>query len=163
MQKKYLIWGIDPGTQHCGYSLIFFEKETFIIKTSGIITTKKNLSLSKKIHFIYSFLENLFDIYYDSSCETIFCIEDQFLGKNCNAYAVLSCLKGALLLLAEKKSCFIVEVSPSHAKKFLGSGAFNKETIKNILQKFFPSFNPAGYDESDALLLALVGFWNFTV
>lgn len=156
---SFIVIGIDPGSRITGYAVLKASGVEFSFLRSGVLSFKRDESLSEKLFFVYSFFYDLYDSLIASfSCPVVFSIEGQFSSINQRSSFILVSFSSIFLLLAEIKKSFCFEFSPTEVKKIVsGCGNATKEALFSSLQLLFDLSAIATFDESDAMAISLAG------
>tara|TARA_B100001750_G_C15406321_1_gene545369 strand:+ start:169 stop:651 length:483 start_codon:yes stop_codon:yes gene_type:complete len=151
-----IILGIDPGLVQTGFGLIKIINNNKNILDYGVITPKRDASLSQRLKTIYE------DISYiiEKHSPTIMAIEEVFYGKNVKSALLLGHARGVSMIAASKKNIPVFEYSPRKVKQSItGNGTAHKSQVQFMIMKEFNiKNNKFSYDASDALGIALCHF-----
>lgn len=152
-KKKYIILGVDPGTQTTGYGIIETDLHTYTPLDYGCIRPPKKLTLHEKYGAIHEGIEHILDLYPIDA----FAIETQFVYRNAQSALKLGMAKGVALLAATKRKIPIFEYAPKKAKlAVVGSGNATKSQVQRMIQTLLNlSEIPKPEDAADALALAI--------
>ena len=148
-----IIMGIDPGLTATGFGLISINKDKPKIIDFGIIQPNKNESLSKRLHTIYTDMEQLIQTF----SPTVLSIEDVFYGRNVKSALLLGQARGVLLLAAASMEIPSASYAPRKVKQSVaGNGAADKKQVQYMVQQILNMDKPPKpLDVSDALAVAL--------
>lgn len=118
-----MILSIDPGSVCLGYAIF---KDTNLLECSSSAIGKSQ----DKIHRIAqqtSFVQSLIKEY----SPKILVIEEYFAFQRMRGSDVVPALRGTIMLTAYNHKVEVVEISPTHVKKFCtGNGNANKDMIE---------------------------------
>ena len=144
--------GVDPGSRSCGYGILESDSSGLRHIVSGAITPPPAHSLSKRLHLIYSSLNEVIEKF----SPDLMSIEDMFFAKNANSAIKLGQARGVALLAAENSGIQIFEYSPTKVKLAVtGSGRANKFEIMKMISYILKIEEFEKSDISDALAIAL--------
>jgi len=144
--------GVDPGSRSCGYGILESDSNGLRHIVSGAITPPPSHSLSKRLHLIYSSLNEVIEKF----SPDLMSIEDMFFAKNANSAIKLGQARGVALLAAENSGIQIFEYSPTKVKLAVtGSGRAKKFEIMKMVSYILKIEEFEKSDISDALAIAL--------
>ena len=144
--------GVDPGSRSCGYGILESDTSGLIHIVSGAITPPPSHSLSKRLHLIYSSLNEVIEKF----SPDLMSIEEMFFAKNANSAIKLGQARGVALLAAEISGIQIFEYSPTKVKLAVtGSGRAKKFEIMKMVSYILKIEEFEKSDISDALAIAL--------
>ncbi len=144
--------GVDPGSRSCGYGILESDKNGLKHIVSGAITPPTAHTLSKRLHFIYSSLNEVIEKF----SPDFMSIEEMFFAKNANSAIKLGQARGVALLAAENSGIEIFEYSPTKVKLAVtGSGRAKKFEIMKMVSYILKIEEFEKSDISDALAIAL--------
>lgn len=146
-----LVIGIDPGIKFTGWGVVRTETLEFV--AGGCVETDDKHKFEQKIHFLYSELIQVIDMYSPSVCA----IEKIFINSNPRSSIVLAQTRGALLLTAKIKNLKIFEFDTNKIKKTItGNGHASKKQVKYMVENILKcNMELAKYDLCDALAAAI--------
>ena len=148
-----IILGIDPGSRKAGHAII----ETIGRKTkyiaSGVMRYDHVPEFIDRLGIIYESCSKIVDEYQPDEIA----IESLIYVKNVTSLAKLAEARGAMIAsFMRTHSKKVFEYSPNLIKTSVtGYGHATKESIQKGLGMIFGKRNFNGYDESDALAIAL--------
>ncbi len=157
MNKSRVFFGVDPGSNLCGFGAILVQQNTVCWLDSGVISTRGAKTLAQKLECIYDgLLEKI--ILYKPGCV---CVEEAFYAKNVHTTLILGHARGAVLLAAQKTGAQILEYSPREIKKtVVGNGNATKDQVGYMIKSLLsPPSDKQQVDACDALAAALCGFY----
>ncbi len=145
--------GIDPGLEKSGFAIL--NKNNQILRI-GIVETKKEDEIQKRLKLIYQTFYALIDEYQ---------IELILIEKIISTKSILTNIekilqaRGCILTLAGIKNLNVIEIHPKTVKKIItGYGNANKKSIQRALEKVY-GYSFKGEiltdDGYDALAIAL--------
>ncbi|MFP4416797.1 MAG: crossover junction endodeoxyribonuclease RuvC [Chitinivibrionales bacterium] len=157
MNKSNVFFGVDPGSNLCGFGAIQVQNNTVRWLDSGVISTRGAKCLAQKLECIYDGLvEKIYR--YSPGCV---CVEEAFYAKNVHTTLVLGHARGAVLLAAQKTGARILEYSPREIKKtVVGNGNATKDQVGYMIKMLLsPPPDRQQVDACDALAAALCGYY----
>lgn len=145
-----LVLGIDPSTASTGWALVEAEGAMIRVVESGTISPKAE-DLPARLLEVYEFVDGILEKY---PVDAVSC-EGQFMGKNAQTLAALSCVRGVVMLASEKRGVPVYIYPPSRIKLLVaGKGnAGKKEVMASVAAA--TGFAASTYDESDAIAAVL--------
>ncbi len=148
-----VILGMDPGTQVMGYGIIQVQKAQLSLIQYGVIELKNYPNHQLRLKRIFERVLSLMDEYKPDEVA----IESPFYGKNVQSMLKLGRAQGVAMAAVLYRGLPIVEYAPRKVKQSVtGRGNATKEQVaKMLMQVFGFSEEPALYDASDALAVAL--------
>lgn len=146
------ILGIDPGLVNTGFGIISYKKAVEAIDY-GTISPAKHLSLSARLHTIYSDTKILIEKY-SPDCLSI---EEVFYSNNVKTTMKLGQARGAALIAAADFNLAVYEYSARKIKLSLtGNGRSTKEQVQFMVEnRLNIKLGHIKNDASDALAAAL--------
>lgn len=146
------ILGIDPGLVNTGFGIVSYKKTIEAIDY-GTISPDKHLSLSARLHTIYSDTKVLIEKY-SPDCLSI---EEVFYSNNVKTTLKLGQARGAVLIAAADYSLAVYEYSARKIKLSLtGNGRSTKEQVQFMVENRLKiKLGDIKNDASDALAAAL--------
>jgi len=144
---KYI--GIDPGTKTLGYAVMEDEK---ILESGEIDFLNRQPSLVL-LQLKYE-VEQLLMAYTPT---TIVC--EKMFVRNKNA-ALLSTLPDEIEYIARDNKINFISYAPTTVKYFIIDGKASKKQVKAVLCNIYPELKKSGSDETDAVAIALCGYYN---
>lgn len=151
--KQQNILGIDPALTKIGWGVISTNAARLNYVSSGIIQTKSNQLLHKRLATITLELEEII-IHYKPS---IIAMEETFVNMNAVSSLKLGYARGAIMALIGKYGVDFQEFKPNFIKKtIVGTGHAEKQQILHMVKILLPglSSSPLAFDEADALAIA---------
>lgn len=147
------ILGIDPGTSKAGYGLVEQVSGRISLVTSGDITSRSDIPISKRLKEIFIKVQGLIETYHPDTIA----VESSFLHKNVQTAIRLGQARGAVLIAAEISFIPVVEYTPREIKQALvGYGGAEKQQTQWMLRKILGEGATLHSDHaSDALAVAV--------
>jgi len=147
--------GIDPGLGSLGYGVVSQVGDRLTCETYGVIKTPKDLSLTKRLFFLYSELKQKMTEYPPD----IIAIEKLFFGRNITTAEMVWQARGVILLLAAQLGFEPYELKPSEVKMAVcGYGAAEKGQVQGMVAQLLAlEKKPSPDDAADALGIAIAG------
>ena len=153
--SQYRIIGIDPGLRLTGWGIIDYHNNKLIYLDSGVITSCKKDSLTSKIHYIHTELDNIIKKYQPN----IAAIEETFINNNNKSSLILGHARGGILLGLALNNLPVYEYATRLIKKTVsGNGKADKNQIKKMIEYLLVTNKikkEITYDETDALATAI--------
>lgn len=152
MLKTFVTLGIDPGISSCGFGLVKFYNNKFLLLDSGIIKTNSKNSISEKLKQIFSGLNEIIK----KSQPDFLAVEDSFFSKNVKSLKVMNQAKGVILLAGAQAGLSIKEYSTREVKQsVVGRGEASKNQVQYMVKALLGIKNgQLSEDASDALAVA---------
>ena len=151
-----VIIGFDPGLSHTGYAVLNKEGNNINLVQCGLISPKRNKSLSERLFTIFSETNKLLEDFNPN----LVVIENVFYGKNVQSAIKLGQAKAAIMLSSEKYNIDMVDYTPREIKQsIVGNGAASKEQVEFMVKKIFKLDDTMlkRNDISDAIAVAWCG------
>lgn len=153
-----VVLGVDPGLRIAGFGVL--KKHTNSkpqLIDYGYLKQSARASLIERVGNFGAFID--LKIYEHAVTHLI--LETPFLGKNSQTFLKLGYLRGIMYERAWKNKIPLLEFSPSQVKlSVTGYGQASKEQVSRILMQLFPGIQAQEfYDVTDAVAIALCGFW----
>ncbi len=157
-----IILGIDPGLSISGFGILKKEAhQKVIVVDYGQLQFSATTQLSARIaHFCDFFEKKILQFHV-----THIALETPFLGKNTQSFLKLGYLRGILYLLAHRYQLTLYEYAPRQVKlSVTGFGGADKDQVARIIKQLLPEIKYCSkkFDITDALAVALCGFWQQT-
>lgn len=148
------ILGIDPGSQICGYGVIYCNLNKISLIEYGVVNLKKKSNdLPTRLKEIFNRLtEVIIRTKPDFSA-----FESVFYSKNAQSMMKLSHARAAAILTASLKDIPIAEYSPREIKKSVtGMGNASKEQVQFMVKNLLNiEETNEFFDATDALAVAI--------
>ena len=151
-----VIIGFDPGLSHTGYAVLNKEGNNINLVQCGLISPKRNKSLSERLFTIFSETNELLEDFNPN----LVVIENVFYGKNVQSAIKLGQAKASIMLSSEKYNIDMVDYTPREIKQsIVGNGAASKELVEFMVKKIFKLDDTMlkRNDISDAIAVAWCG------
>ena len=151
-----VIIGFDPGLSHTGYAVLNKEGNNINLVQCGLISPKRNKSLSERLFTIFSETNKLLEDFNPN----LVVIENVFYGKNVHSAIKLGQAKASIMLSSEKYNIDMVDYTPREIKQsIVGNGAASKEQVEFMVKKIFKLDDTMlkRNDISDAIAVAWCG------
>ena len=151
-----VIIGFDPGLSHTGYAVLNKEGNNINLVQCGLISPKRNKSLSERLFTIFLETNKLLEDFNPN----LVVIENVFYGKNVQSAIKLGQAKASIMLSSEKYNVDMVDYTPREIKQsIVGNGAASKEQVEFMVKKIFKLDDKMlkRNDISDAIAVAWCG------
>lgn len=147
-----LVLGIDPGSNITGYGLVVRQDNRLIHIDNGGIRPKAGLSLTERLHYIYTELKNIIAKHRPDAVA----VEKIFVAKSAASSLILGHARGAALIAAAELKIGVAEYNPTEIKLALtGVGRATKDQIQKMVKVILSLPEVAMEDASDALAAAI--------
>jgi len=146
--------GIDPGTAITGYGFICEKQDQDLeVLDYGVITTKKDLPIEKRLLIIHKKLKMLIDLHRPVECA----VEKLFFQKNVTTAISVGQARGVVLFTMASERIKIAEYTPLEIKQsVVGYGAADKYQVQSMVKAILHlSDIPKPDDAADALAVAV--------
>lgn len=147
-----IILGIDPGTRHCGYALLSYDRGNMKLLEAGLIKMKaESLQLQ-----IPQAVEAIGQIFQTFSVDAV-AMEDIFYAHNPKTVIKLAQFRGAIMLKLLQEFGPFAEYTPLQVKKALtGKAKAAKEQVAFMVRRLLGlSREIRPYDVTDAIAVAI--------
>ena len=125
------ILGIDPGTGITGFGVIDSDGQAHRLVDGGVIRTKPNTPLPKRLVTIYQHMVQLIDEHQPA----VVSVEKLFFAQNVTTAISVSHARGAILLAAQQKDIEIAEYTPLQIKQTItGYGRAQKSQMQEMVR-----------------------------
>ncbi len=151
-----VIIGFDPGLSHTGYAVLNKEGNNINLVQCGLISPKRNKSLSERLFTIFSETNKLIKDFNPN----LVVIENVFYGKNVQSAIKLGQAKASIMLSSQKYQVDMVDYTPREIKQsIVGNGSASKEQVEFMVKKIFKLDDKTlkRNDISDAIAVAWCG------
>lgn len=149
------VLGIDPGSRATGYGVIDSSGAQARVVASGAIKPPVSAAFPAKLLAVHDGISAL--IAEHSPHEVA--LEDAFLAKNVRTVALISQVRGVILLAAARAGVPVFEYAPRDVKMaIVGNGAAAKPQVEKMVTRLLgltAANATTTLDESDALAVAL--------
>jgi len=149
------VLGIDPGSRATGYGVIESDGGRVRVVASGAIKPPGAADFPAKLLAVH---EGVSALVAEHAPHEI-ALEDAFLAKNVRTVALISQVRGVILLAAARAGVPVREYAPRDVKMaIVGNGAAAKPQVAKMVARLLGLTDlnaTATLDESDALAVAL--------
>jgi crossover junction endodeoxyribonuclease RuvC len=147
------ILSIDPGVEKVGYAYFKKELKNYQYLTSGLIKTPKTEEHTKRLHQIYTVLQDLIK----NIKPDLIVIERLFFFKNQKTVISVGQAQGVILLLAAQENISLTYLTPLQIKSIItGYGNADKKSVQKMLGLLMKEKLPkCEDDQSDAIACGL--------
>jgi len=149
------VLGIDPGSRATGYGVIESDGARVRVVTSGAVKPPAAAPFAAKLVSVYDGVSALIAEHAPHEMA----LEDAFLAKNVRTVALISQVRGVILLAAARAGVPVYEYAPRDVKMaIVGNGAAAKPQVAKMVTRLLGLSEgnaTATLDESDALAVAL--------
>ena len=147
-----VVLGIDPGTRHLGWGVVFAEGARVSHVAHGVIHTDADAPLGDRLVTIDDALRDVLALHAPVSAG----VESIFFSKDAQAAAKLGHARGVVLLALRRAGCTIEELAPAHVKRaIVGRGAADKRQVAMVVTAILRLAAPPPADAADALAIAI--------
>lgn len=148
-----IIMGIDPGIAILGYGVLKLNSNKFELIDSGALTTSSELSMPKRLTYIFENLNHLLKLYNPDA----FAVEELFFNKNIKTALTVGHARGVTLLAASNLNIPIFEYTPLQVKQaIVGYGRADKKQMQQMVKLLLNlKETPKPDDVADALAVAI--------
>ncbi|ANQ53956.1 Holliday junction resolvase [Thermosipho sp. 1063] len=147
-----IIIGIDPGYGILGYGVLEKNRNKISHVAHGVITTEKDISMSKRLQIIYEEFVKLLEYYSPDACA----IESLFFYKNVKTAIHVGEARGVILLATSQRNLPLYEFTPYQVKNNItGYGRSDKKQVQKMVKMLLRLDKiPRPDDAADALAVA---------
>jgi crossover junction endodeoxyribonuclease RuvC len=148
------VLGIDPGSRVTGFGVVTAERGETTVVASGTVEPPPGGTFASRLRAVHDGIRAVILEHRPDEAA----IEDAFLAKNVKTVALISQVRGVLLLAIESAGLPVTEYPPREVKMAVtGNGNASKEQVERMVARLLalPGAAPARLDESDALAVAL--------
>jgi crossover junction endodeoxyribonuclease RuvC len=148
-----VVLGIDPGTASTGFGVIEQRGTALASRGGGVISTKPQLPLERRLAAISSFIRDLIAEHRPAALA----IEEIFFGRNAQTAFAVGQARGAVLAVAGAGGIPCFAYTPQAVKLAVcGSGRAGKEQVQRMVAALLSLPEPPASDHAaDALALAI--------
>ena len=148
-----VVLGIDPGTASTGFGLVERCGGTLVSLGGGVISTRADEPLERRLAAIASCLEELIEAH----CPSALAVEDIFFGRNVRTAFAVGQARGAVLATAGAIGIPCFPYTPQAVKLAVcGSGRAGKDQVQRMVAALLALPDPPESDHAaDALALAI--------
>jgi crossover junction endodeoxyribonuclease RuvC len=145
-----IVFGIDPGSQRCGYGVVVRAGGKFSRVASGVIEPGR-LPIVERLAHIFDGLSALLA---QQEVHAV-AIETAFCGRSPRSALALGQARGVALAAAARAGVPVFEYAPAEVKRaFTGNGRAEKAQMMHIARTLF-GLEARLADEADALAVAV--------
>jgi crossover junction endodeoxyribonuclease RuvC len=149
---KTRIIGLDPGLRITGWGVIDSEGSSLSHVDHGIVTSKNEDSLSRRILSLYTQLTDIIQRYAPDEAA----VEETFVNKNPLSALKLGTARGVVLLAPAQAGLVVAEYSANKVKKsVVGVGHADKDQVAMMVGRLLPKSGGVTKDAADALAIAI--------
>lgn len=155
VKSGMIILGLDPGIERMGYALVDASPVFVKLISCGMITTKKDENLSRRLFQIFNDLQDLIE----KHKPLVLLTEKLFFSKNVKTAEGIYKVKGIIELLCAKYDLIFYEYTPLQVKTAVtGYGKASKKQIKKAVELILNLGElPQEDDVIDALAICICG------
>lgn len=149
-----IVIGIDPGTATTGYGVIDEDNDgNFNVLDYGVVITRADLSLEKRLKIIYDSLTSLIILHKPASAA----VEKLFFKQNVTNAISVGQARGVILLAFANSGIPVAEYSPAEVKSAVsGYGGAEKAQVQAMVKAILNlNETPKPDDAADALAIAI--------
>ena len=148
-----VVLGIDPGTAHTGYGVVFSRGRTLAALDGGVIETAPGEPLERRLSLIHLQVCELID---EHEPEAV-AIEDLYFGQNVASALAVGQARGVVLLAAGQAGLPCFSYTPQQIKQSVcGSGRAEKDQVQRMVGALLTLPEPPKPDHAaDALAVAI--------
>lgn len=149
---KTRIIGLDPGLRTTGWGIIDSEGSHLSHVDHGIVTSKKEESLSSRILSLYTQLTDIIQRYEPDEAA----VEETFMNNNPLSALKLGTARGVVLLAPAQAGLIVAEYGANKVKKsVVGVGHADKAQVAMMVGRLLPKSGGVTQDAADALAIAI--------
>lgn len=150
---RAVVLGIDPGTASTGYGVVERRGAVLASRGGGVISTKADVPLERRLAAISSFLRDLIAEHRPAALA----IEEIFFGRNVRTAFAVGQARGAVLAAAGAGGVPCFAYTPQAVKLAVcGSGRAGKAQVQRMVAALLGLDEPPASDHAaDALALAI--------
>jgi crossover junction endodeoxyribonuclease RuvC len=148
-----VVLGIDPGTAHTGYGVVFSRGRTLAALDGGVIGTGPSEPLERRLARIHARVCDLISEHHPDALA----VEELFFGQNVRTAFAVGQARGVVLLSAGMAGVPCFSYTPQAVKKAVcGTGAAAKEQVQRMVEALLSLPEPPKPDHAaDALAVAI--------
>jgi len=152
-EKAMIILGVDPGLAKTGCAVIKVIGDRLAPLTYGVISTKKEETLARRLKAIYDGIGNLCREY----SPDVVAIEEIFFAANVKTAVAVAQARGVAILATEECGLALAQYSPLRIKQtIVGYGRATKEQVQKMVKEILSLDKiPRPDHAADALAVAL--------
>ena len=150
-----IVLGLDPGLANTGWGIIEFAQNRYRYIAHGCITTASSACIGTRLEQIFKEIESVI-ISFKPSCAGI---ETLYFAKNRTSALAVAQARGVLLLLLQRYSIIVKELTPNQIKQAVsGFGAASKEGVGKMVQFLLGLDRPPTPDHSSDALASAIAY-----
>lgn len=150
--KGQRILGLDPGLRITGWGIIDYDQGKLSYVAHGLVTSKAEDPLSKRLKDLYKGIENVITFYKPTSAA----LEEVFVNVNPASTLKLGMARGVILLVPSNYGLEVGEYAPNMVKKsIVGVGHASKDQMMAMVKMLLPRCPNLTPDSADALGVAI--------
>lgn len=150
--EALIILGIDPGSNHTGYSVISVQGRKEMVLEYGALHLDTKADHFLRLKHIYERVTAVIERHHPDVCA----IEMPVYGNNAQSMLKLGRAQAAAILAALNREISVVQYTPKEVKKSVtGNGNAAKEQVWYMVRTMLSLTDDKGLDASDALAVAL--------
>ncbi len=148
------ILGVDPGLYISGYGLIDWDNNAATLIEAGIVKTKKDDEVQRRLQYIY---RSILALVKRMKPEAIALEKLYSHHRHPTTSYALGQARGLICLISAELNIALFEYPSTRIKKaVIGRGRASKEQIQRIIQQFLKiTDRPKYFDITDALAVAI--------
>jgi crossover junction endodeoxyribonuclease RuvC len=148
-----IVLGIDPGTAHTGYGVVFARGSTLAALDGGAVETDSHDSLEQRLAQIHACVQELIERHQPEAVA----VEDLFFGQNARSAFAVGQARGVTLLAAGQAGVPCFSYTPQAVKQAVcGSGRAEKGQVQRMVGALLRLPSPPQPDHAaDALAVAI--------
>ena len=148
-----IVLGIDPGTAHTGYGVVFARGGTLAALDGGVLRTDAHETLERRLTRIHGQITELIEEHQPEAVA----VEDLFFGQNARSAFAVGQARGVTLLAAGQAGVPCFSYTPQAVKQAVcGSGRADKGQVQRMVGALLKLPAPPEPDHAaDALAVAI--------
>jgi crossover junction endodeoxyribonuclease RuvC len=148
-----VVLGIDPGTAHTGFGVVFARGRKLGALAGGTIDTAAGQPLERRLTHIHARVRALIDEHEPAAVA----VEDLYFGQNSSSALAVGQARGAVLLAAGMAQVPCFAYTPQQIKQAVcGSGRAAKDQVQRMVGALLALPEPPEPDHAaDALAVAI--------
>lgn len=153
------ILGVDPGLQRTGYAFLSGSgPASVVLREAGVVRLNPRASLETRLVELEQALRELIEVHRP---DRLVCEQLYAHYKHPRTAILMGHARGVILLVAASRGVEVSSVAATNVKKLItGSGRAGKGQVQRaVAQALRLPTLPEPHDVSDALAMALCGFW----
>jgi crossover junction endodeoxyribonuclease RuvC len=148
-----VVLGIDPGTAHTGYGVVFARGSTLAALDGGVLHTEAGERLESRLAQIHAHVRELIERHEPEAVA----VEDLFFGQNARSAFAVGQARGVTLLAAGQAGVPCFSYTPQAVKQAVcGNGRAQKDQVQRMVGALLGLGAPPEPDHAaDALAVAI--------